>query len=251
MREGSPTTAWSEDTLLGGRIKLRQPVDGYRVAIDAVLLAAAVPARAGERVLDVGCGVGAAALCLATRVEGSFATGLELQRKLVRLAGENIARNELSDRVTVIAGDLLRPSHAFEPRSFDHVMANPPFLERGAGSPPSHAGRAAATLEMEARLADWVRFALTMVRPRGTINFIYRADRIERLVAGLAGAAGEIILFPLWPGIGKAAKRVIVRARSCSAAPTSLSSGLVLHEDDGGYTAAAEAILRHGARLPI
>ncbi|HXZ00379.1 MAG TPA: methyltransferase [Stellaceae bacterium] len=249
MTEPSAPLPVSEDTLLGGRVKLRQPLSGYRVAIDPVLLAAAVPAAAGDTVLDIGCGVGAAALCLAARVEGCRITGIEAQRDLVRLAGENISLNDLLGRVTVMAGDLLRPPPRLEPGSFAHVMANPPFLEAGAASVSPDAGKVAATVEGEADLAAWVRFALAMVRSKGYLTFIHRADRMDQLLAQLVGRAGEIVVFPLWAGHDKPAKRILLRARKGVETPTRLTPGLVLHEADGRYTPAANAVLRQGAAL--
>ena len=239
----------SEDTLLGGGIRLRQPRAGYRVAIDPVFLAAAVPAEAGEAVLDAGCGAGAASLCLARRVPDCRITGIEAQRDLVRLANENAALNGFADRIVIMAGNILRPPPRLEPGSFSHVMINPPYLAPDAGTAPPDAAKAAATLEGEADLAAWLRFALSAVRPKGTLTFIYRADRMEQLLAQLSQRAGEIIVFPLWPGQNKPAKRIIVRARKSVATPTRLTPGLVLHEGDGRYTAAAEAILRQGAAL--
>ena len=240
----------SEDSLLDGDIRLRQPRSGYRVAIDPVFLAAAVPAGAGDTVLDVGCGVGAATLCLAQRVRDCRLTGIEAQRELVRLANENAALNGFADRVVIMAGDILRPPPRFEPGSFSHVMANPPYLI-GGGTPPSDPSKAVSTLEGEADLAIWMRFALAAVRPKGSITFIHRADRMEELLAQLSQRAGDIVVFPLWAGENKPAKRIIVRARKGVATPTRLTPGLVLHEADGRYTAAADAVLRRGAALTI
>ncbi len=251
MTDATTQLPVSEDTLLGGRVKLRQPLSGYRAAIDPVLLAAAVPAGPADTVLDIGCGVGAAALCLAARVEGCRITGIEAQRDLVRLAGENIGLNDLLGRVAVMAGDLLRPPPRLAPGSFAHVMANPPFLEAGATTVSPNAGRAAAAVEGEADLAAWVRFALAMVRPKGCLTFIHRADRMEQLLAQLTGRAGEIIVFPLWAGPDKPAKRIILRARKGVETPTRLTPGLVLHEADGRYTPAADGVLRGGAALAL
>lgn len=248
MADGLP---YSEDALLGGRIKLRQPLKGYRIAIDPVLLAAALAPASGDAVLDIGCGVGAASLCLAARVEGCRVTGIEAQRDLVRLASGNITLNRLHERVTVMMGDLLRPPPRLEPGSFAHAMANPPFLETGTASPPPDDSKAAAVIEGEADLVAWIRFALAMVRSRGSITFIHRADRIERVLAQLAGRAGEIVIFPLWAGPQKPASRVIIRARKDIATPTRLAPGLVLHEPDGRYTAITEDVLRHGAALKL
>jgi tRNA1(Val) A37 N6-methylase TrmN6 len=240
----------SEDRLLGGRVVLRQPVEGYRVAIDPVLLAAAVPAGPQDTVLDVGSGVGAASLCLAARVAGCRITGLEKQRDLVRLAADNAALNDVAGRVAAIAGDLLSPPPRLAPGSYDHVMANPPFLDPAKATLPRGV-KAISNAEGEADLAAWVRFSLAMVRPKGMLTFVHRADRIEALLAQLNGRAGEIVLFPLWAGPGKSAKRVLVRARKDVAAPTRIAPGLVLHEADGRYTRAAEALLRDAAALEL
>ncbi len=249
MAEPAVPLETSDDTLLGGRVVLKQPLSGYRAAIDPVFLAAAVPAGPGDLVLDVGAGVGAAALCLVRREPGCNVRGIELQRDLVRLATENVIANGLNGRVDVMVGDLLRPPPRLSPGAFAHVMANPPYLPGGTATPPPDAGKARANVEGEAQLADWVRFALAMVRPKGSVTFIHRADRLEALLGAMSGKAGDITVFPLWPGSGKPASRVILRARKGVANPTRLLPGLVLHEADGRYTAAADAVLRNGAAL--
>jgi tRNA1(Val) A37 N6-methylase TrmN6 len=240
----------SEDRLVGGRVTLRQPVDGFRAAIDPVLLAASCPAAAGETVLELGAGTGAATLCLAQRVAVRV-VGLERQRDLVRLATENAALNGMADRVSFIIGDVLSPPPRLSPGGFDHIIANPPFLEAGTATRSPKAGRAAAAIEGDAELSVWIRLALAMVRARGTVTLIHRADRLEAVLAELAGRAGEIVVFPLWAGIGKPARRVLVRARKAIATPTRLDWGLVLHQPDGSYTPEADAILRHGAALEL
>ena len=246
---GSP--APSEDGLLGGRLRLRQPATGYRVAIDPIFLAAAVPAGPQDTILDVGSGVGAASLCLAARVPACRITGVEVQRDLVRLAGDNVALNDFSARISVMQGDLLNLPPRLAPGAFDHVMANPPFLAAGSATAPADPGKAAANLEGGANLAAWVRVALAMVRAKGSLTFIHRADRLEALLALLAGKAGEITLYPLWPGGGKPAKRIIVRARKQIASPTRLLPGMTLHAADGSFTAAAEAVLRDGTAVAM
>jgi len=251
MNEPEQGSAVTDDRLLGGRIQLTQPQDGYRVAIDPVFLAASVPAAPGDMVLDVGAGVGAAALCLAWRESSCQVRGIEVQRDLARLAAHNINRNGFAGRVEVMIGDLMRPPPRLAPSSFHHVMANPPFLPADAATPSPLRGRAVATMEGEASLADWVRFCLTMARPKGTITFVHRADRMEALLGELKSRAGDIVVFPLWPGGSRPAARILVRARKEVGAPTRLAAGLVLHEPDGRYTPAAEAILRDGVGLVL
>jgi len=242
------------DVILGGRVTLLQPYAGYRVAIDPVLLAAAVP-ECGVA-LDVGCGVGAAALCYAERVATARVEGLELQPPLAQLAQENARLNCFADRVNIYEGNLLDPPAALAPGSFDQVMANPPYL------PPERANRrtpsadAVSTVEGEARLAHWVDFALHMAKPKGGVTLIHRADRLDEILSLLHGRAGGIVVFPLWPGVASSgilhdARRVIVHARKDIATPMRLAGGLVLHRPDGGYTDAAERVLRDGGALPL
>ncbi|MBL8659690.1 MAG: methyltransferase [Rhodospirillales bacterium] len=242
----------TEDTLLDGRIRFRQPASGYRVGIDPVFLAAAVPARNGERVLDVGAGAGAAALCLAARVPGVRVTGLDFERTMVRIASENAKANGMAERVEFFLGNLLTPPIRLTPASFDHVMANPPYAAEGSGNPPPDPTKAAATVEgADAGLGEWLRFCLLMVRPKGTVTLIHRADRLADLLAGLTGKLGDIAIFPLWPtGDGRRpAKRILISGRRGVGGPLAIMPGLLLHEPDGSYTAAADRILRRGEAL--
>ena len=248
---GAPEAATSRDALLGGRVVLDQPAAGYRAAIDPVLLAAAVPASPADAVLDLGCGAGAAALCLLARVPEVRVTGLDLQIALVRMAGANARANRVAARFVPMVGDVARLPPRLAPASFDHVMCNPPYLKPEAGRPSPHRARDLATREGPAGLADWVGAALVMARSRGTLSFIHRAERLGDLLGALEGRAGDIAVFPLWPKPGAPARRILVQARKGTRGPLSLCPGMVLHEAEGGFAPAAEAILRDAAPLVI
>ena len=250
---GTAAGSETEDRLLGGRVCLTQPATGFRTGIDAVFLAAAVPARAGDKVLDVGAGTGAAALCLASRLAEASVTGLDADRALVRLANINAEANGFSGRVEFFLGDLVHPPIRLAAASFDHVMANPPFRSAGSGRVPADAGRARATIEDGARLDHWLRFCLMMARPQGTVTLIYAADRLDDLLVSLSGRLGGLVVYPLWPGGGtsKPAKRVLVAGRRSSQAPLALMPGLVLHRPDGSYTPQADAVLRGGEAISL
>lgn len=252
----------TEDRLLGGRVRLRQPASGYRAAIDPVFLAAAVAAggQSGGRgggpttVLDLGCGVGAAALCLLARLPEAQATGLEVQPNLAALARDNAALNGWAERFRVVDGDLRDPGPlargARAEAGFDEVLCNPPHHPAEAPAAPDPA-KAVATRESGAALDDWVAAALGHARRKGAVTFIHRADRLADLLTALQGRAGSAVVFPLWAKAGQPARRVLVRARKGLSAPLSLAAGLVLHQADGRFTPAADRVLRDGQGLAL
>lgn len=239
-------------SLLGGRLSLRQPARGYRVAIDPVFLAATVPAAAGDRILDVGCGVGAASLCLAVRVPGCTVQGIDTDPASVEMAQANAAANGLQDRVTfgahtLGAEDARGNGGPGAPAGgFDAVMSNPPYL------PPERADVRAMDADLRRAhvesvpLARWVAAMAGWTRPGGHLALIHRADRLDDILSALASVAGGVRVIPLWPRAGAPAKRVLVTAVKGSRAPLVLAAGLALHEGDGGQTPQAKEILNHG-----
>jgi tRNA1(Val) A37 N6-methylase TrmN6 len=247
----------TDDAFLGGALRLLQPAEGFRSGLDAVLLAAAIPAAPGETALEAGAGAGAASLSLARRVPGLRVTGLEIDPALAALANQNAARNGLADFVSFETGSV-----AAAPKTigrYGHVFANPPFLEAGEALTGEHPGRSRAK-HGEAKngkdengkdgvLSQFVGFCIRHAEPKGSVTLIHRADRLDRILAAIDGRLGALAILPLWPRAGSPAKRVIVLGRKSSRAPLTLLPGLVLHEADGAFTAEADAILRHGAPL--
>jgi tRNA1(Val) A37 N6-methylase TrmN6 len=244
---GFSDSAITSDRLLGGRLVLEQPAAGYRAAIDPVLLAAAVPAVAGDRVLDLGCGIGTAALCLARRCSDAALVGIELQEILVEMALRNVQANGLSARVRFRRGDVR--DETVDGAPFDHVMANPPYLERGRASISPNSIKAMANVEGEARLADWVAAAIRAVRQGGSVTFIHRADRGQELRQLMARGLGRLWQCDLVPRADAVPKRIILQGVKGAATEAGTTVTLVLHEADGRFTPAAEAILRDAAPL--
>ena len=240
----------SDDKFLCGRLRLLQPVKGYRAATDPVLLAAACPARTEDSVLDLGCGAGAAALCLGLRVPGLTLAGLELQPGYADLARRNAQRNGIA--LEVHEGDLARMPSALR-RDFDHVIANPPYYHAG-GSPSPIAARATA-MQVDTPLSNWVAAATRRLRPGGWLTLICGADGLPEVLGALAPKLGSAAVLPLAPREGRAALRVIVQARKGGRAPFRLLAPLVIHQgavhdgDRESYTPAANAVLREGADL--
>jgi tRNA1(Val) A37 N6-methylase TrmN6 len=237
-------SALTEDTVMGGRVKLLQPRRGYRIAVDAVLLAAAVDARPGDSVLDLGAGVGAVGLCIAARVAGCHVTGIELQPDLAALADRNVALNQAGNRVQTLVHDLASPlPPGLGP--FDHVVTNPPYLTAAVADPPPDRSKALATIESSASLVRWLTVATAALKPAGTLLAIHRSDRLEEIVEALVALGwGDITIKRLPP-----AARVLVRAHRAGSSQRRDAAPLVLHRPEGGYTDGAEAILRHGQPL--
>ncbi len=242
--------ATTEDALLGGRVRLRQPAEGYRAAVDPVLLAAAADPPPNAHVLDLGTGTGAVALCLLARRADVAVTGIERDPGIAELARENAALNGWADRMAVIAGDVVDVAAAAIGRPVDHVTLNPPYLPADHGHPSPHAGRAAADVEDTPDLDGWIAIALSHLPRKRGLSLVHRADRLDEAIAALrAHGAGGISVLPIWPKAGEPARRVIVTARKGVRAPFSLQPGLMLHAPDGSYTAAADAVLRDGGAL--
>jgi tRNA1(Val) A37 N6-methylase TrmN6 len=245
MTDDDATTA---DAFLGGRLTILQPRRGYRAGADAVFLAAAVPARAGDTVLELGCGVGAAALCLAARVPGITVTGVEREPQAAALASRNAKANGLS--FEVVEADLVHLPAGLRNAIFDHVMMNPPYFT--SGPPAGDAGRAGARHE-ETPLTVWIDTAVRRLRPGGQLTLMQAADRVPDILRACDARLGSLTLRPLAPRDGRPAGRVIVTARKGGRAPFTLLPPFVLHSgpahgaDAESYTSRAQAILRGGA----
>jgi tRNA1(Val) A37 N6-methylase TrmN6 len=246
----------TEDAVLGGKLRLKQPRGGHRVGHDAILLAAACPARAGERVLDLGAGVGAAGLSLARRVEGTEIALVEVDPVLAGLAAENARLNGLETRVSSMVLDVAAPAHAFAaaglaPETAARVLMNPPFNDPVRQRASIDPQRRLAHVRSGGTLPAWVKTAARLLRPRGTLTMIWRADGLAEVLQALASAFGAATVLPVHPGEREAAIRVLVRATKASRAPLVLLPGLVLNDASGRPTAQAEAVLRGDAVLPL
>lgn len=232
----------TEDTILGGRVKLLQPRDGFRAALDPVLLAAFIPARRGEAVLELGCGTGAAFLCLNARIPGLAITAVDRDPELVDLAQRNAGLNHLA--AEILAADA---RHLRDLAPMHHAFANPPYWSGGTPSPLPERRQAA---HEDAPLPDWIQAMARPLRHKGTLSLVLPAARFAEAAAALrAAGCGAVRLLPLWPRFGTPAKRILIQGRRGGLGPDEVLPGLILHELDGGYTEAAQAVLRDAAAL--
>ena len=236
-------------TLLGGRVRYDQWPNGYRTGIEPVLLAAAIPARAGQRVVEAGSGAGAGLLCLAARVPGVTGVGIERDERLAQLAKCNARQNLWHDRLDFIAAPIETYAATASGAGFAHALANPPWHDP-AVTRSADAGRAAAKRAHAGLLHDWAGALARLLIPRGTLTLMLAPANLDAaLAACTAHGLGSIRLLPFWPRDGKAAKILLVQAIRGGRGPTTLLAGFALH-DVGGYSAAAHSILQDGAALP-
>lgn len=237
----------SDGTLLDGRVRYAQPVAGYRTGLEPVLLAASVPARPGDRVVEAGTGAGAGLLCLASRVAEIAGLGLEIDPEQAGIARRNIAANGF-------AGLCVQEADVAAWRAempFDHAFANPPWHDP-AGTPSPEPGRLAAKRAETGLLAAWAASLARALRPRGTLSLIVPAASLAEAVSALTAAeCAEIRVLPFWPKAGRPAKLVVLQGVRLGRGPCVMGAGLTLHEADGAFTAAADSVLRGGQALAI
>ena len=232
--------------VLNKRLKLLHSEKGFKTSIDSVLLASACPVKAGEHVLDLGCGVGGAGLCVLARVKGAYLTGVEIQKEHAELAERNAEVNLFQDNTTFINADIREYR---EEKAFDHVIINPPYLESGAHLRSPDEEKATAMGHEDLDIKDWVDCAHFCLKSKGSLTIIHRADQIDKIIRALGKRFGAIEIIPLWPKEGVNAKRIIIRCYKDRYSPTTLHAGLILHDDEGEYTHAAEKILREAQAL--
>lgn len=236
----------TQDSLLGGRLQFLQPARGYRAAIDPVFLAASLDITHGQRLLELGCGTGVASLCLLTRFPECQVTGLEINPDYAALAGRNASLNHLN-QFEVVEGDVSALPAELR-QGFDQVFCNPPFYARGRHSVSPDSGKALAH-GGETPLVDWVKASRQALRGQGSATFIWPVERLDDIIVLLTPHFGDMRLFPMWPKTGVAAKRMLIQARLGRKSPTRLLPGIVLHEADGSYTPAAQAVLAGAALI--
>ncbi len=241
------------DGFLDGKLLISQPKQGYRAATDPVFLAASVDAQPGQKILELGCGVGVAMACLGFRVSDLTLFGVEIQPEYAALARLNLEKNRQTG--CVVCGDLQEMPVAIKELNFDHVIANPPFFDINSHTEPSSKGKKTAHIGNADTVEIWTKAALRRLKPGGVVTLLHRAEALTNILATLRGNAGDINVLPIVSRRGKSARRVIVQARKGAKGPLQLLSPLVVHKGDkhgeiaDDYSDKAKSILRNGGAL--
>ena len=246
------SSEFTEDAFLGGQLRLRQPRSGHRAGHDAMLLAAATPARPGNRVVEFGAGVGAAGLAVSRRVAGIKLVLVEIDSGLAELARENAAANAIAADSVVL--DVTSSAAAFAavglgPDSVDVVLMNPPFNDaaRHRASP----NKALAHLADASTLEGWIHAARRILKSGGVLSLIWRADGLAEVLAGLDRGFGGLVILPVHGDAGKPAIRLLVRAVKGGKAPTQVLAGLMLNDESALPNKQVQTILEGKAELPL
>jgi tRNA1Val (adenine37-N6)-methyltransferase len=230
------------DLFLGGKLKIQQYKKGFRSGSDAVFLAAFIPETSG-RILEIGCGAGVASLCLGIRLSKAHITGIDVEENLIQLAIQNAKNNSLETQCRFSVQDIQNLD--FPKQTFDHVFSNPPYFDQSSPSPFPQKALARNQIVPPVK---WIKECIKMAKPRGRVSFIYPTHSLHHLLQALEGL-GDIQLFPLWPSKDKDSKRILVSARKGVKGGLHLHRGLILHNDQGLYTAEADNVLRLGTSL--
>ncbi len=247
-------TSLTRDNFLDGKISLLQPLTGYRAGVDPVLLAAAVPANKGQTVLELGCGVGAASLCLAARIPDLSLTGVELQEDYANLAKQNATENGIV--MEVVTADLRKLPADIRNRQFDHVIMNPPYFDRTASTPSEDGGKDIA-FGGDTPLSDWITTGAKRLTQRGYLTLIQRIERLPETLASAQSCLGSLVVLPIAARGHSAPKLFILQGRKGGRAAFHMSPPLVMHvgathiRDGESYTDELRGVLRSGQALPV
>jgi tRNA1(Val) A37 N6-methylase TrmN6 len=245
---------FTEDAFLGGRLRLRQPKSGHRAGHDAMLLAAATPARPGDRVVEFGAGVGAAGLAVAKRVAGIHLVLVEIDGELAELARGNAASNAVPADVVVL--DVATAAEAFAaaglgPDSADVVLMNPPFNDPARHRASPDKARKDAHVATSATLESWIHAGRRILRSGGILTLIWRADGLVEVLAALGRGFGSLAILPVHGDASAPAIRVLIRAVKGGRAPTQMHAALLLNDESALPNKQVEEILAGKGGLPL
>ncbi len=240
---------YTNDYLLDKKVKIFQPVNGYRASTDAVFLSSLLDSekvKPDDMILDVGSGTGAISLCLAERLKDKNIniTGIDIQEELVELSNFSARENNFSEFLHYEFIDIREKVYSLPAGSFSFVISNPPYSDHDMPSP--NPGKKLAHNHQNFDLTGWISFCLKMLKPQGYLLLINRAEAINEILAALKNKAGDVQILPMYSKYGQAAKRIAIIAKKGAKGITKILPPFYTHNENGSYTLKAQCILRLG-----
>ena len=240
----------SLDAFIDGKISLFQPIRGYRANTDSILLAAAVNAKKGQRVLELGCGIGTVLFSLMSRIKGLHVVGIEAQKKYARLAVRNAIQNNFE--ADIVTCDIAAIPNTYKNLEYDHVVLNPPFFVSKDSMRISNYDQDVAKREQTLSLMDWMDIAIKRCSVKGEVVLIHQAERLADITSIISDRLGDIKILPICSFSGEEAKRILVKGKKGSSSPLRILAPIVMHEGSRSrkptkkHTDKVEGILRNG-----
>ena len=241
---------FTKDSFLGGGIRIWQPKKGYRAGIDPILLAASVNVSAGQKVLDLGCGVGTASFAIGYRVKNVELYGIEIQKVFADLADLNSKENGIEFQVE--CADISKLSSNITSKNFDHVIANPPYFDRKSSVRGINISKEKSFGDTRP-ISEWLKVAAKRAKPKGFVHFIVRSDRLMEIFTNMPNSLGSLVITPVISRKNENAKLTILHAKKNGRAGFIISSPIVLHPQKSDirekYIPEVDKVLRNGASL--
>ena len=235
---------FTTNKFLGGKVLLKQNRLGLCATSDSVLVAALVPIKQNETILDVGAGNGIVGLCVNARKK-CRTTAIEIQKNLCQLIQENALLNK--QEITIFQEDIFSSKDAIKGQLFNHIVTNPPFYEKGTNMRKSQEQRKAYVQDFD--LKKWIEYCLKHLRAKGSFCLIHRPEMLGEILSFLSPKLGNIEIFPIVSKEGKPANRILIRGYLNKKGPLTLHSPLIMHTKDNKRTELAEKILRFGEAI--
>lgn len=232
------------NTILGGALTIVQPSDGYRFAIDSILLARFASPQQRARVLELGAGCGVVSVMLAALHHLREIVAVELQPRLAAIIAHNSTANGVPG-LRAICADLREATiPGLTPASFDYVVANPPYRAAWRGRESPDPDRRIARGGGGAMLSEFIAAAAHYANRGGKVAIVFTASRTAELFAEMRQRSLEpkrIRFVHSRPGAP--AKIILLEARKGGGIESIIEPPLFIYSSPGIYTHEANAML--------
>lgn len=221
-------------------------IKGYRLiqnpelfcfGVDAVLLSSFAKAKDTDKVIDLGCGNGIIPILMAAKTDAKRIVGLEIQDESAKLATRSVELNELSDRISIVKGDIKEASSIFGASSFQVVTTNPPYMNENHGLVNDYSAKAIARHELLCNLEDIIRESARLLVPSGRLYMIHRPHRLEDILVLMR----EYHIEPkhlrfVHPYVDKEPTMVLIEGLRGGKPSMKIDPPLIIYEDVNEYT---------------